>query len=340
MPHPTNSRFIVGTTKLRHPNELHLIEYDADNEAVRCVNLYGHKHELWHLAPSPHASTLLFTTHDTGSERRASLWQIPDESDTAAHASGTLRHVDTLDPILVQSAVQCMVWSPHDASSVLSVDQEALHTWSLADGALEHKGTSEQTEGALQHKFGGGAWDPHSASVAATWAGASLALWDLRTMRQTTRVEAAHAMGVTHLDFNPNRQHILASGGESGSVRVWDMRSCTSPLLEFSPHSTSVCRLLYNPKHDRLLLTSSTDNNVVLSRVLSVASSNEDFPADPNGGAKEGADDLVQTFSQHEDSVYAAAWSLVDPWVFASVSYDGVVRINSVPCAEKYKILL
>lgn len=51
-------------------------------------------------------------------------------------------------------------------------------------------------------------------------------------------------------------------------------------------------------------------------------------------------DGLLETFDQHEDSVYCAEWSSVDPWVFASVSYDGRVIFSKVPKQYKYKILL
>ena len=33
-------------------------------------------------------------------------------------------------------------------------------------------------------------------------------------------------------------------------------------------------------------------------------------------------------------------WSMADPWVFASLSYDGRVVINRVPSSIKYKILI
>ncbi len=33
-------------------------------------------------------------------------------------------------------------------------------------------------------------------------------------------------------------------------------------------------------------------------------------------------------------------WSTADPWVFASLSYDGRVVINRVPSSIKYKILI
>ena len=34
------------------------------------------------------------------------------------------------------------------------------------------------------------------------------------------------------------------------------------------------------------------------------------------------------------------AWSSVDPWTFASLSYDGRVSVHQVPSNTKYKILI
>lgn len=47
-----------------------------------------------------------------------------------------------------------------------------------------------------------------------------------------------------------------------------------------------------------------------------------------------------QAYDEHDDSVYGAAWSAADPWVFASLSYDGNLVVNGVPNSTKYKILL
>ena len=51
-------------------------------------------------------------------------------------------------------------------------------------------------------------------------------------------------------------------------------------------------------------------------------------------------DGLVRSYDQHDDSVYGLAWSAGDPWIFASLSYDGQVVINVVPQEQKYKIIL
>lgn len=51
-------------------------------------------------------------------------------------------------------------------------------------------------------------------------------------------------------------------------------------------------------------------------------------------------DNVIATYEEHEDSVYAVDWSSADPWLFASLSYDGRLVINRVPRALKYHILL
>lgn len=51
-------------------------------------------------------------------------------------------------------------------------------------------------------------------------------------------------------------------------------------------------------------------------------------------------DSVIATYEEHEDSVYAVEWSAADPWLFASLSYDGRLVINRVPRALKYHILL
>lgn len=51
-------------------------------------------------------------------------------------------------------------------------------------------------------------------------------------------------------------------------------------------------------------------------------------------------DGVVRLYEEHEESVYAAEWSVVDHWIFASLSFDGRLVINHVPKKEKFKIIL
>jgi len=94
--------------------------------------------------------------------------------------------------------------------------------------------------------------------------------------------------------------------------------------------------------------TAGTDHQVVLTRVTSTA---RDNGGGGGGGGNSGAagaaaaasadeDAQLQVYTEHADSVHGAAWSAADPWVFATVSYDGKVCVNTVPRHEKYQILL
>jgi len=84
---------------------------------------------------------------------------------------------------------------------------------------------------------------------------------------------------------------------------------------------------------------------VVLNSILSLSSEPSILEIDEN--SKEIArrtvqeqDREVKVYEDHEDSVYMVEWSSVEPWIFASLSYDGRLVINKVPKDEKYKILL
>lgn len=91
-------------------------------------------------------------------------------------------------------------------------------------------------------------------------------------------------------------------------------------------------------------MTGSSDNKVVLSAVSSISSEpfktivDEDNENETRQIAE--PDKLVKIYEDHEDSVYSVEWSSVDPWVFASISYDGRLVINKVPKEEKFRILL
>lgn len=55
---------------------------------------------------------------------------------------------------------------------------------------------------------------------------------------------------------------------------------------------------------------------------------------------QDSSDGKAHTYDDHEDSVYGLSWSAVDPWLFASMSYDGRLMVNRVPKNIKYKILI
>jgi WD40 repeat protein len=189
-------------------------------------------------------------------------------------------------------------------------------------------------------------------------------------------IENAHNQLVRDIDFNPNKPYILVSSGDDGKTKFWDVRKPTECLKILNDHShwyvhhvfiifkigyliyqyliiSRVWGVRYNPFHDQLLLTCSSDNRVVLNSIPSISSepyktsvleSQGEEQQQSGGYSAENrvtqVDKLVKVYEDHEDSVYAVEWSVADPWIFASLSYDGRLVINKVPREEKYNILL
>eukprot|EP00057_Strongylocentrotus_purpuratus_P001609 XP_001200158.2 PREDICTED: protein TSSC1 [Strongylocentrotus purpuratus] len=169
-------------------------------------------------------------------------------------------------------------------------------------------------------------------------------------------IENAHGQLVRDLDFNPNKQYYMASCGDDCSVKFWDVRNTEWPVMVQNDHSHWVWSVRYNQFHDQLVLSSSSDSRVILTNASSISSEpfghmdeddddeedDEDIMdnEEKNRSKEAMKDGVIATYEEHEDSVYAAEWSAADPWLFASLSYDGRLVINRVPRAEKYKILL
>ena len=210
--------------------------------------------------------------------------------------------------------------------------------------------------------------------------------------RPAWRLDSAHAPSVRDLDFNPNRQYVLLTGGDDGKLRFWDSRHPNLPLKSLSEHShwypntphpisayqsnprvqsltfgseyavserlfsglptlvlfDRVWSVRYNPIHDQLLLSSSSDCRLLLHCQASLSSELPGLGLDESGeevrrndsGQEQGKgclqtepvkpleDGVVRRVEEHEESVYASAWSEADPWAYASLSYDGRLIVN------------
>ena len=254
-------------------------------------------------------------------------------------------------------------WNPNGAlDRVASLDDGFLRIWRLE--TLSSLKPSETFALAPTEKRGGlarstrASWSPTSGHVIATANDLSVRGWDLRSQRDAFCIDRAHSVLVRDVDFNPNVSHQLLSAGDDGLVRVWDTRSTRSSIKEIRVHSHWVWRAQYNRFHDQLVLSAGSDAKVVLSSIASVSSANtlssaaaasdeEDddenrhaHAADAHRGGKVRDGVVMMASDQHDDSIYAVAWSAADPWVFASVSWDGRIVFNIVPKEEKYKILL
>ncbi|ONM04191.1 WD repeat-containing protein DWA2 [Zea mays] len=84
----------------------------------------------------------------------------------------------------------------------------------------------------------------------------------------------------------------------------------------------------HNPAYDELLLSAGTDSTVNLW--LAKVSSDDPESDSPSALSNRQEVPLLNSYTDYEDSIYGIAWSSHDPSLFASLSYDGRVVLESV----------
>lgn len=359
--------FLVGTQSLRRVNQVQLIEFDDDTSLVTKQTFEHPAGEVWKIVGAPQSLDMIATvynnTQDYCGEFGAAIWRLPLEGSSSAVMDDSsqgeqVEKVCSLDgrcegdpqipgsPIPgLGSQMWSVVWAPEDDSRLVTLVDNHLYLWDIKIAGKSAKVVGEVTvEGRGSVSLGCGRWYPHQlgSQVAATH-GSSVRAWDLRTMKPSWCVEAAHVQLVRDLDFNPNMQYYLATCGDDCKTKFWDIRNTQQPLKELTDHSHWVWSVRYNASYDQLVLTCSSDQRVILSNLPSIASQpfgtmidqeeNKEEKEKPDG-SEEG---VIQIYDDHEDSVYAVEWSAADFWTFASLSYDGRLVINKVPRSIKYK---
>eukprot|EP00249_Psilotum_nudum_P018157 c26664_g1_i1 orf=93-1241(+) len=315
------TRFLVGTLSAREENEVHLIRFSSNSGEVTCDGLYPHHHEIWNLASCPFDYLIFSTVFASGSEYGASLWKMPE------HEKGSSHLLQLAELHGHTNKIKCTLWWPSGRHNQLaSIDEEALFLWSLDASGKSVKMQAQLSAGMLHH-MAGGAWDPHDINIVATACESSIQHWDLRSMKQIQTLEHAH---VRDIDFNPKKQHIFVTAGDDSKIHIWDQRMPGMFLLEVPGHSHWTWQARYNPKYAELLLSCGTDSAVNLWQVEPFEGL-EYGKKSPDDSPRAQLDPLIQSYNGHEDSVYGIAWSSREPWIFASLSYDGRVVIESVP---------
>lgn len=359
-------RFLVGTQSLKYDNQIHIIDFDDENNIINKNVLLHRAGEIWHISASPADKGVLATCYNKTADSKvltcAAVWRMPAELEpgghespedaaSPAHALELLCHLD--HP--ARGSTACVAWEPAgDGKRVISLADNHLLLWDLQESSSQALlASSASLEGKGQLKFTTGRWSPHhSCTQVATANDTAVRGWDTRTMSQIYCIENAHGQLVRDLDFNPNKQYCLASCGDDCRVKFWDTRKVTEPVRTLEEHSHWVWNVRYNHSHDQLVLTASSDSRVILSNMASISSEpfghlvDDDDLSDqeerrPEEKSQEPPQDsVIATYEEHEDSVYAVEWAAADPWLFASLSYDGRLVVNRVPRALKYRILL
>ncbi|KAJ3296795.1 Protein tssc1 [Borealophlyctis nickersoniae] len=342
------NRFLVGTVSLKQDNE---VDFDEDEFEIT-AHVYKHPDEVLSIAPCPAQADVLFTCHKEGANKyKATLWKLGalemDEGGRLKNHNGILEETLVLAPTADLPSINRILWDPSGTTEkVIALGDNSIGVYALEDGFSSAKLVNTFQIPAIPNdarsmKVRTGAWNPHSADLVALGTGCSVRAWDLRTMSAAFVIPNAHTVAIKDVDYNPNKPYNIATGGDDCKIRFWDVRNCDKPLKEISDHTHWVWSVRFNRFHDQLLLSSSSDCQVNLQSIISISSAplsddtsdseSENSPpgstSDDEYGGKP-VDGLVAAYDQHEESVYSVAWSNGDPWIFASLSYDGRVVVN------------
>lgn len=351
-------RFLIGTQSLVHENQLHLVQYNDEEDTLQSHHWTHAAGEIRDISSNPGYADIVATCHSKllGNEQvfGASLWRLPPQSSdhhSEPHDGQALQPLFSLTTHL--DAIKCTRWHPTIRSSLLAIGARSIFLWDVAKGCnMAQIGTKKTFDWAPPNVFTACRWSSHqNSAVIVAACGQTLRGYDTRSLCESFVINSAHGGTVRDVDVNPNKQHNIVSCGDDGLVKFWDTRSTKAPLFLLSEHTHWVWSVKYNSFHDQLVLSASSDAMVVLSNVPSLSSESpsslltdsisggENFAIEDDAPAlpKEGH---VKTFGEHDASVYAVEWSTADPWVFASLSFDGCLVINKVPKQCKYGILL
>lgn len=317
-----HTTFIAGTLSLKEENEVHLIRVSSGGTELICEGLFSHPNEIWDLASCPFEQRFFSTVFSSGESYGAAIWQIPELYGQSN--SPQLECIGTLDAH--DSKIKCTLWWPSGRyEKLISIDEQNLYLWSL-DSARKTAQVQSQESAGMLHYLSGGAWDPHDVNSVASTCESSVQFWDLRTIKKTNSIEHAH---IRNVDYDPKRRHRLVTAEDEAGIHIWDLRMLKAPVMDLHGHTHWTWDVQCNPEYDGLILSAGTDSTVNLW-LVSPPSIDEITPESSLDSPTRRAEPLVNSYSDYEDSVYGLAWSSREPWIFASLSYDGRVVVENI----------
>ncbi|KAI0237410.1 Nucleoporin Nup43 [Lamellibrachia satsuma] len=92
-----------------------------------------------------------------------------------------------------------------------------------------------------------------------------LKVWDLRQQGdEPAKVfqPTGDRVSLHCVDKHPTQQHIVATGGQDGTLCTWDMRQDRFPVSLLSAHTADMWEVKFHPSHPNSLFTCSEDGSV------------------------------------------------------------------------------
>ncbi|KAI8344251.1 WD40-repeat-containing domain protein [Chlamydoabsidia padenii] len=131
-------------------------------------------------------------------------------------------------------------------------------------------------------------WDPNRI-----YSGADDMLfkgWDTRIgLESPIFSNRRHEMGVTTMQSNPHREHVLATGSYDEHVYLWDTRSIRQPVAKVHTEGGGIWRLKWHPSNPNTLLSASMHAGAFIIDTDQLS--------------------ITTSFLDHQSMAYGADWS-------------------------------
>lgn len=289
-PDENASRFLVGTQAPYGDNLIHLFEYKDDNSNLAKVSFKFPYGELWHLSTSSKYPNLVTGVVGHNGQLKISLFKLPHELENSIEddyclSESAIEEVFNLVSEDKNLTRECH-WHPDDGNQLLTCNNGLLEFWDINK---EHKSQEFSMHTALDKADRLESNQKHLNVTDFRWSSlfncsVVAATIDSRIYGIDTRISDSSPSSICWLiddkrcnrirsiDFNPNSQYYLASGGDDCRANFWDLRRTSNPCVHLQTHTHWIWSIRYNPFHDQLVLSAGSDARVALMRVQSIAS--------------------------------------------------------------------
>lgn len=253
-------------------------------------------------------------------------------------------------------------WDPHDTHNILATSGVDIVAYDMRVSASSSSSSSIIPSA---HRYGvTDVCHNHSQSniVATSGMDGVIKFWDLRmsssssgcgkdntllsTLLLPPLLKAArggHSHWTTRAVYNPFHDQLVLSGGSDGIANLWRISSCSSaPLLDLNggDDEDDDGELSHGNRYDEDIKNiDDADEDYMLSKE-SFESDNKENKDESSPKNESNSQDIRVKRHECSDVTADVAWSATDPWIYATLSYDGAIIIYHVPSKEKYKILL
>lgn len=188
---------------------------------------------------------------------------------------------DSFDEQEVSASLLTVGWDVSSPITLWDLSAScAVEAWSSSISS-NGKRRRYNLQGALPRRA---SWDPHETTNILCTEKQDVIAYDTRVDGSADGVgsiQNAHRYGVTEVNHNPLKEHVVVTSGMDGIIKFWDLRmhlSTNAPppskLLKTvrGGHSHWATHALYNPCYDQLVLSGGTDGIANLWRVSSCSS--------------------------------------------------------------------